>query len=127
MVSPEVVLKAAQMAKPRPSNSNSHWEIWDGSHGKTISYMVFDIDGSISEHEEFNPLTNDSDAWALERALKQRDWVFGYESTNYSAEYVGDGMPQYFYNHCDSMVMLMVVAHLHGLNLNQSEGVSNAS
>lgn len=43
---------------------------------------------SIGEYsnDEFNPLNNPADAWALERALKKRRWSFYYDGEIYFAE-----------------------------------------
>jgi hypothetical protein len=129
-INPALLLAAAKRARPLPNNSNSSWGISDGSHGKIIEYIVVDIDGYISEHEEFNPLHNDSDARALERALKKDGWVFDGANvftagdTSPTTIYRAQKINSKFLNESDAMLLLECFSAQTGIELYEQESAS---
>lgn len=119
-INAELMLKAAEMAIPgkewcRPIIAG-HPDYNDGKETLADYVAYFDYDGPEDLEIHFNPLTSDSDAWALERALKKEGWSFGlsgFHENYYSAHKLHNTI----YDDSDSVLLLACVSAMTGLPL----------
>lgn len=108
-VNPEVLLKAAEVARP-----GINWVISDG--------IVMDDDSPPFYADYFNPLTSDADAMKLERALKDGFWNFGRHWMQADKRYwaVNTDMDIKVFDESDTLLLLKCVAATTGLPLEKT-------
>lgn len=95
-INPNLVLAAAKLAYP--------FEKWVFV-GNGVAFDVSTTSENYDQWHFFRPLNNDSDAWALEQALKKLDWEFRYWGG--IEEFVGanDDLP-YITSRCPKLLLL---------------------
>lgn len=106
-VNPEVLLKAAEVARP-----GINWVISDG--------IVMDDDSPPFYADYFNPLTSDADAWALCEVLERRGIIFKCiwtPSRDYYCWHYQDGDIGHGGYETKQEAMLQAVARKHSLPL----------
>lgn len=123
VINPELVLECARMAYQKAT-----WFISD-RHG-SVGTIITRIDDHEDENEmplfkPFDPLSYNSDAWALERALKNREngeWSFGktiFSDTKHKANSPRHGSA---YDESDTLLLLKCVSAMRSIPLYLEDG-----
>lgn len=111
-INPELMLKAAQMARP-----GLKWIDFGG---------WIACDGAYDAGPEFNPITSEADAFALERSLKIAGWEFSCAFPDFVDEcsfiahmnaLFSPAFRHQLVDKSDTLLLLKCVAAMHSLNL----------